>query len=141
MRHDRLLKLTQIVLLCWYGVARWIILGAFNPVSQAWVKNPLGNVIAVITVAYLSYAVFVKNPERVQWFAATTKFLTVMNIYFLSRMAAVCNTDASLVNLAYLVLDIVILLYFFEMMNKVLNCRPIMINNLSYDDDSKLILA
>lgn len=110
------LKVGAAFLLAWYGFARWIMLGMTNDISVAWLSNPLGNFIALISIVYLVYAIMQDVPMKSQLFVDTTYLLTAVNAYFLVTMFFAFMHEKSMANFGYLMLDVYILLFYCAML-------------------------
>ena len=109
------LRIFSGFMLTWYGVARWILLDKSNDTSQAWLENPLGTFVALISIVYLVYFLIFKTPQKFVpfvFFSIATGFLWVTNCYFLFIMSIEFVKVFSPINFGYLMLDIAILSYY-----------------------------
>lgn len=106
------LKICSGFLLSWYGVARWILLDKSNDTSQAWLENPLGTFIALVSIVYLVYFIISKTPQKSIFFWIATSMLWIVNCYFLFIMFVEFIKISSPINYGYVMLDIAILSYY-----------------------------
>lgn len=124
------LKVGAAFLLAWYGFARWIMLGMTNDISVAWLSNPLGNFVALVSIVYLVYTVVKYAPMKSELYVDTTYALTAINAYFLVTMFFDFMHQKTMANFGYVMLDVYILLFYSAMLrlcyltNKNTNITP-----------------
>ncbi len=124
------LKVGAAFLLAWYGFARWIMLGMTNDISVAWLSNPLGNFVALVSIVYLVYTVVKYAPMKSELYVDTTYALTAINAYFLVTMFFDFMHQKTMANFGYVMLDVYILLFYGAMLrlcyltNKNTNITP-----------------
>ena len=124
------LKVGAAFLLAWYGFARWIMLGMTNDISVAWLSNPLGNFVALVSIVYLVYTVVKYAPMISELYVDSTYALTAINAYFLVTMFFDFMHQKTMANFGYVMLDVYILLFYGAMLrlcyltNKNTNITP-----------------
>lgn len=106
------LKIFSAFLLSWYGILRWILLDKSNDTSQAWLINPFGTFVALISIVYLVYFIITKCPQKSYGFIFATFILFLVNLYFLFVMSCDFIQVFNPINFGYLTLDIFILSYY-----------------------------
>ncbi len=106
------LKIFSGFLLAWYGVARWILLDKSNDTAQAWLENPLGTFVALVSIVYLVYFIISKTPQKSIFFWIATLMLWAVNCCFLFIMLFEFIKVSSPINFGYVMLDVAILSYY-----------------------------
>ena len=106
------LKIFSGFLLSWYGIARWILLDKSNDTAQAWLENPLGTFVALVSIVYLVYFIISKTPQKSIFFWIATSMLWAVNCYFLFIMLFEFIKVSSPINFGYVMLDVAILSYY-----------------------------
>jgi hypothetical protein len=126
------LKIASGFLLAWYGFARWVLLAITNQNAADWLANPVANFVALVSTAYMGYVIYQKTPTMYHAFVATTRFLFVVNFYFLYTMIVVFIQDRSTINFGYLMLDIFIVFYYSIMLKLcyMTNCNKNVCNSV-----------
>ncbi len=98
------------ILLIWYLIVRWIMLANTNQLSIQWLLNPSSLFIAFISVGYLSITLFSNNRDKSYYMLTVGLFL--YNIICVGLMTYDYLKDPSIVNLFYVMLDIIISSYY-----------------------------
>ena len=97
-------------LLIWYLVVRWIVLANTNQLSIEWLLNPSSLFIAFVSIGYLSITLF--NNKKDKSYYMLTVGLFLYNIICVGLMTYDYLKDPSIVNLFYVLLDIIISSYY-----------------------------
>jgi hypothetical protein len=97
-------------LLIWYLVVRWIVLANTNQLSIEWLLNPSSLFVAFISIGYLSITLF--NNKRDKSYYMLTVGLFLYNIVCVGLMTYDYLKDPSIVNLFYVLLDVIISSYY-----------------------------
>jgi hypothetical protein len=97
-------------LLIWYLVIRWIVLANTNQLSIEWLLNPSSLFIAFVSIGYLSITLF--NNKKDKSYYMLTVGLFLYNIICVGLMTYDYLKDPSIVNLFYVLLDIIISSYY-----------------------------
>ncbi len=98
------------ILLIWYLVVRWIMLANTNQLSIEWLLNPSSLFVAFVSVGYLSITLFSNNRDKSYYMLTVGLFL--YNIVCVGLMTYDYLKDPSIVNLFYVILDIIISSYY-----------------------------
>lgn len=106
------LKVFSGFLLTWYGIARWLMLGAGNDTSTTWLTNSFGNIVALFSIAYLVYSLIIITPQKQSLFILSSIIMFLINLDFLIIMTKEFIEIPSQINFGYLMLDIAILCYY-----------------------------
>ena len=97
-------------LLIWYLVVRWIVLANTNQLSIEWLLNPSSLFVAFISIGYLSITLFSNKRDKSYYMLTVGLFL--YNIVCVGLMTYDYLKDPSIVNLFYVLLDIIISSYY-----------------------------
>ena len=97
-------------LLIWYLVVRWIVLANTNQLSIEWLLNPSSLFVAFISIGYLSITLFSNNKDKSYYMLTVGLFL--YNIVCVGLMTYDYLKEPSIVNLFYVILDIIISSYY-----------------------------
>ena len=97
-------------LLIWYLVVRWIVLANTNQLSIEWLLNPSSLFVAFISTGYLSITLFSNNKDKSYYMLTVGLFL--YNIVCVGLMTYDYLKEPSIVNLFYVILDIIISSYY-----------------------------
>lgn len=97
-------------LLIWYLVVRWIILANTNQLSIEWLLNPSSLFVAFISIGYLSITLFSNKRDKSYYMLTVGLFL--YNIVCVGLMTYDYLKDPSIINLFYVLLDIIISSYY-----------------------------
>lgn len=98
------------ILLIWYLAIRWVMLANTNQLSIEWLLNPSSLFVAFISVGYLSITLFSNNRDKSYYMLTVGLFL--YNIVCVGLMTYDYLKDPSIVNLFYVILDIIISSYY-----------------------------
>ena len=98
------------ILLIWYLSIRWVMLANTNQLSIEWLLNPSSLFVAFISVGYLSITLFSNNRDKSYYMLTVGLFL--YNIVCVGLMTYDYLKDPSIVNLFYVMLDIIISSYY-----------------------------
>ena len=108
-------------LFCWYACLRWILLPVANADSMLWGNNSIGNFGAIASAIFLAYYIVKDIPKGIYsstWLIATV-FLGFYNIWCLWDMTGIFVRDVSLINTAFMALDLYILAFYIGMIIRV----------------------
>ena len=105
------LKNKAWLIFAWYAILRGILLSLSNPASQKWLANPVGHVMAMITVVYVLLFIFT-NIEKCKIFFIVTLGLTAFNLWCFATMGNLFISDPSPINFSYVMMDLCILTFF-----------------------------
>jgi len=97
-------------LLIWYLVVRWIVLANTNQLSMEWLLNPSSLFVAFVSIGYLSITLFSNKRDKSYYMLTVGLFL--YNIVCVGLMTYDYLKDPSIVNLFYVLLDIIISSYY-----------------------------
>jgi hypothetical protein len=106
------LKVFSGFLLAWYGIARWLMLGAGNETSIAWLTNSFGSIVALFSIVYLIYSLITITPQKQSLFILSSIIMFLINLDFLVIMTKEFIEIPSQINFGYFMLDIAILCYY-----------------------------
>lgn len=98
------------ILLIWYLMVRWIMLANTNQLSIEWLLNPSSLFVAFISIGYLSITLFSNTRDKSYYMLTVGLFL--YNIVCVGLMTYDYLKDPSIVNLFYVILDIIISSYY-----------------------------
>jgi hypothetical protein len=98
------------ILLIWYLSIRWVMLANTNQLSIEWLLNPSSLFVAFISIGYLSITLFSNNRDKSYYMLTVGLFL--YNIVCVGLMTYDYLKDPSIVNLFYVLLDIIISSYY-----------------------------
>jgi hypothetical protein len=107
------LKTSTMLLMCWYGILRWILLSQGSSTSIDWVHNWLGNSVALISLCYMAYFLIALVPQKSKLFFAATSLLLLLNSYFVILMINIFVNEPTSANFGYTILDLSIASYYF----------------------------
>jgi Zn-dependent protease with chaperone function len=98
------------ILLIWYLVVRWIVLANTNQLSIEWLLNPSSLFVAFVSIGYLSITLFSNKRDKSYYMLTVGLFL--YNIVCVGLMTYDYLKDPSIINLFYVLLDIIISSYY-----------------------------
>lgn len=108
---NKCLRVSTYTLIAWYCI-RWFVLANTNHTSIQWLLNPVGNIVAILTLFYLVYLLKAQSPQKNKFWIDATKFLFIFNAYALNEMFNIFVINSNLINLCYLILDCYIVSFF-----------------------------